>query len=133
MDTVKKSHRKEIITPNASSDGHSSASSNSVGSDQQGKDVPVNPKFDSSKDGSRAWKKIELARHPQRPYTLDYISRLFTDFSEIHGDRFFGDDPAIVCGFARFQGDEVMVVGHQKGRDIKQKVHRNFGSPNPEG
>jgi acetyl-CoA carboxylase carboxyl transferase subunit alpha len=74
-----------------------------------------------------------LARHPQRPYTLDYINLIFTDWSEIHGDRAFGDDPAIVCGLARFHGEEVMVIGHQKARDTKQKVYRNFGMPNPEG
>src|SRR5271165_263875 len=80
-----------------------------------------------------AWQKTELARHPQRPQTLDYIERLFTDWSEIHGDRGFGDDPAIVCGMARFHGDEVLVVGTQKGRDMKQRVYRNFGTPHPEG
>lgn len=80
-----------------------------------------------------AWEKTELARHPQRPYTLDYIERVFTDWSEIHGDRGFGDDPAIVCGMARFNGADVMVIGHQKARDTKQKVYRNFGMPNPEG
>ena len=80
-----------------------------------------------------AWQKTELARHAQRPYTLDYVERLFTDWSEIHGDRFFGDDPAIVCGLARYHGDEVMVMGHQKGRDTKQRVYRNFGQANPEG
>src|SRR5271169_5231781 len=80
-----------------------------------------------------AWQKTELARHPQRPQTLDYIERVFTDFSEIHGDRSFGDDPAIVCGMARFHGDEVLIVGTQKGRDMKQRVHRNFGTPHPEG
>ncbi|MFY9951557.1 MAG: acetyl-CoA carboxylase carboxyltransferase subunit alpha [Candidatus Sulfotelmatobacter sp.] len=80
-----------------------------------------------------AWQKTELARHPQRPQTLDYIERLFTDFSEIHGDRTFGDDAAIICGMARFHGDEVLVVGTQKGRDMKQRVHRNFGTPHPEG
>ena len=80
-----------------------------------------------------AWQKTELARHPQRPYTLDYIERIFTDWSEIHGDRGFADDPAIVCGMARFHGTDVMVVGHQKARDTKQKVYRNFGMPNPEG
>jgi acetyl-CoA carboxylase carboxyl transferase subunit alpha len=80
-----------------------------------------------------AWQKTELARHPQRPQTLDYIERLFTDWSEIHGDRGFGDDPAIVCGMARFHGQEVLVVGTQKGRDMKQRVHRNFGTPHPEG
>jgi len=80
-----------------------------------------------------AWQKTELARHPQRPQTLDYIERLFTDFSEIHGDRSFGDDAAIICGMARFHGEEVLVVGTQKGRDMKQRVHRNFGTPHPEG
>lgn len=83
--------------------------------------------------GFTAWQKTELARHPQRPYTLDYIERLFTDWSEIHGDRAFGEDPAIVCGMARLQGAEVMVIGHQKARDTKQKVYRNFGMPHPEG
>lgn len=80
-----------------------------------------------------AWAKTELARHPQRPYTLDYVERLFSDFSEIHGDRHFGDDAAIVCGIARFHGREVMVIGQQKGRDTKSKLYRNFGMPNPEG
>ncbi|HMC29437.1 MAG TPA: acetyl-CoA carboxylase carboxyltransferase subunit alpha, partial [Candidatus Angelobacter sp.] len=80
-----------------------------------------------------AWVKTELARHPQRPYTLDYVERIFTDWSELHGDRAFGDDAAIVCGFARFHEQEVAVIGHQKGRDTKSKVYRNFGMPNPEG
>jgi acetyl-CoA carboxylase carboxyl transferase subunit alpha len=80
-----------------------------------------------------AWEKTELARHPQRPYTLDYVERIFTDWSEVHGDRGFADDPAIVCGMARFHGEDVMVIGHQKARDTKQKVYRNFGMPNPEG
>ena len=80
-----------------------------------------------------AWQKTELARHPQRPQSLDYIERVFTDFSEIHGDRGFGDDAAIVCGMARFHGEEVLVVGTQKGRDMKQRVFRNFGTPHPEG
>ncbi|MGO8795462.1 MAG: acetyl-CoA carboxylase carboxyltransferase subunit alpha [Candidatus Sulfotelmatobacter sp.] len=80
-----------------------------------------------------AWQKTELARHPQRPQTLDYIERVFTDFSEIHGDRGFGDDPAIICGMARFHGEQILVVGTQKGRDMKQRVHRNFGTPHPEG
>lgn len=82
---------------------------------------------------SSAWQKTELARHPQRPQSLDYIERIFTDFSEIHGDRGFGDDPAIVCGMARFHGDEVIVIATQKGRDMKQRVYRNFGTPHPEG
>jgi acetyl-CoA carboxylase carboxyl transferase subunit alpha len=80
-----------------------------------------------------AWQKTELARHAQRPFTLEYMERLFTDWSEIHGDRSFGDDPAVVCFMARYHGDEVMVIGHQKGRDIKQRVYRNFGQANPEG
>ena len=82
---------------------------------------------------STAWQKTELARHPQRPQALDYIERVFTDWSEIHGDRGFGDDAAIVCGIARFHGEEVMIVSTQKGRDMKQRVHRNFGTPHPEG
>ena len=80
-----------------------------------------------------AWSRTELARHPQRPYTLDYIQHMFTDFSEIHGDRAYSDDPAMICGMARFHGEEVLVIGTQKGRDTKQKVYRNFGMPNPEG
>jgi len=80
-----------------------------------------------------AWERTNLARHPQRPYTLDYVERIFTDWSEIHGDRGFRDDPAIVCGMARFHGDEVIVVGQQKARDAKQRVYRNFGMPHPEG
>lgn len=80
-----------------------------------------------------AWERVLLARHPHRPYTLDYIQMLFTDFMELHGDRRFGDDYAMLGGFARFEGRPIMVVGHQKGRDTKQKLHRNFGMPNPEG
>jgi acetyl-CoA carboxylase carboxyl transferase subunit alpha len=80
-----------------------------------------------------AWQRVLLARHPKRPHTLDYIERLFTDFHEIHGDRSFADDPAIVCGMSFFEGKPVMVVGEQKGRDTKQKLHRNFGMPKPEG
>ena len=73
-----------------------------------------------------AWRRTELARHPQRPHTVDYIERLFTDFSEIHGDRGFGDDTAMICGMARFHGQEVMLVGTEKGRDTKQRMYRNF-------
>jgi len=80
-----------------------------------------------------AWRTTELARHPQRPYTLDYVQHMFTDWSELHGDRLFGDDPALLCGMARFHGEEVLILGHQKGRDVKQRVHRNFGQANPEG
>ena len=82
---------------------------------------------------SSAWQKTELARHPQRPQSLDYIERVFTDFSEIHGDRAFGDDAAIITGMARFHGQECLVVATQKGRDMKQRVYRNFGTPHPEG
>src|SRR5260370_11153861 len=80
-----------------------------------------------------AWQRVQLARHPKRPHTLDYIERLFTDFQEIHGDRLYGDDPAIVCGAAFFEGRPIMIVGEQKGRDTKQKLHSNFGMPKPEG
>jgi acetyl-CoA carboxylase carboxyl transferase subunit alpha len=80
-----------------------------------------------------AWARVLLARHPQRPHTLDYIQMLFTDFTELHGDRRFADDPAIVCGLARFDSQPVMLVGHQKGRDTKQKLFRNFGMTKPEG
>jgi acetyl-CoA carboxylase carboxyl transferase subunit alpha len=80
-----------------------------------------------------AWRRVQLARHPKRPHSLDYIGRLCVDFQEIHGDRLFGDDPAIVAGFAHFEGKPVMIVAEQKGRDTKQKVHRNFGMPKPEG
>ena len=79
------------------------------------------------------WERTELARHPNRPYPLDYIERVFPDFSEIHGDRAFRDDAAMVCGMARFRGREVLVQGTQKGRDTKQRLYRNFGQPNPEG
>ncbi|OGI41783.1 MAG: acetyl-CoA carboxylase carboxyltransferase subunit alpha [Candidatus Muproteobacteria bacterium RBG_16_64_11] len=79
------------------------------------------------------WQIAQLARHPQRPYTLDYIQRIFTDFEELHGDRAFADDPAIVSGLARLDGQPVVVIGHQKGRDTREKVRRNFGMPRPEG
>src|SRR5262249_44221541 len=80
-----------------------------------------------------AWQRAQIARHAQRPYTLDFISLLFTDFVELHGDRGYGDDRAIVAGLAKFHGRPVAVVGHQKGRDTKQRVVRNFGQPKPEG
>ena len=79
------------------------------------------------------WQISQVGRHPQRPYTLDYIEHLFTNFEELHGDRNFADDPAIVGGLARFDGQTVMVIGHQKGRDTKEKIYRNFGMPKPEG
>ena len=80
-----------------------------------------------------AWQISQVARHPQRPYTLDYINLLMTDFEELHGDRSYADDPAIVGGLARFNGQTVMVIGHQKGRDTKERQYRNFGMPRPEG
>ena len=80
-----------------------------------------------------AWQISQVARHPQRPYSLDYIQGLFTEFEELHGDRAFADDPAIVGGLARFQGEPVVVIGHQKGRDTKERQYRNFGMPRPEG
>ena len=79
------------------------------------------------------WQISQVARHPQRPYTLDYLALIFTDFEELHGDRAFADDHAIVGGLARFNGQPVMVIGHQKGRDTKEKIFRNFGMPRPEG
>ncbi|OGS73355.1 MAG: acetyl-CoA carboxylase carboxyltransferase subunit alpha [Gallionellales bacterium GWA2_60_142] len=79
------------------------------------------------------WQISQVSRHPQRPYTLDYVEHLFTDFEELHGDRAYADDKAIVGGLARFNGQSVMVIGHQKGRDTKEKILRNFGMPRPEG
>jgi len=79
------------------------------------------------------WQVAQVARHPQRPYTLDYVGMLFTHFEELHGDRIFGDDPSIVAGLARFNGEACAVIGHQKGRDTKDKILRNFGMPRPEG
>jgi len=84
-------------------------------------------------DNLNAWQISQVSRHPQRPYTLDYIEKIFTDFEELHGDRAFADDPAIVGGLASFEGMPVMVIGHQKGRDVKERQHRNFGMPKPEG
>src|SRR3954462_814738 len=80
-----------------------------------------------------AWQKVQLSRHPSRPYTLDYIERLVQGFVELHGDRRFADDPAIVAGFGLFEGTPVLIVGQQKGRSTKEKVLRNFGQPKPEG
>ena len=79
------------------------------------------------------WQVAQVARHPQRPYTLDYLQMLFTGFEELHGDRVYGDDPSIVGGLARFDGEPCVVIGHQKGRDTKEKIVRNFGMPRPEG
>lgn len=83
--------------------------------------------------GLTRWQKVQLARHPERPYTLDYINLMTTDFLELHGDRTFKDDKAIVAGFAKLDGNSVMMIGHQKGRDTKSNLYRNFGMPNPEG
>ena len=79
------------------------------------------------------WQMSQISRHPGRPYTLDYIDLMFTDFHELHGDRAFADDPAIICGLARLEGQPIMLIGHQKGRDTKEKIYRNFGMPKPEG
>src|SRR5471032_294337 len=89
--------------------------------------VPFEPQ------ASSAWIQVERARHPKRPYPMELIERLFTDFSEIHGDRAYGDDEAIACGMARFHGQEVLVIGNRKGGSTKDRVRRNFGMPNPEG
>ncbi len=83
--------------------------------------------------GLTRWQKVQLARHPDRPYTLDYIAAMTTEFTELHGDRCFADDKAIVGGFARIEGQPVMIIGHQKGRDTKSNLYRNFGMPNPDG
>ena len=83
--------------------------------------------------GLSSWQIAQLARHPQRPYTLDYINRCFTDFQELHGDRMYADDPSLVGGLARLEGQPVMVIGHQKGRDTKERVKRNYGMASPEG
>ena len=107
-------------------------------------DVNINDEITKLKEKSRAltetifsnltpWQVSQLARHPQRPYALDYIIRIFSDFEELHGDRHFADDHAIVGGVARLDGDPVMVIGQQKGRDTREKLQRNFGMPRPEG
>jgi acetyl-CoA carboxylase carboxyl transferase subunit alpha len=98
-----------------------------------GVDSPENPPSTAAAAPHPAWQRVQLARHPKRPHSLDYIQRLITDFQEIHGDRLFGDDAAIVAGMGWFEGRSVMVVAEQKGRDTKQKVYRNFGMPMPEG
>jgi acetyl-CoA carboxylase carboxyl transferase subunit alpha len=95
--------------------------------------VEQNGEAEAPAETNSAWQRVQLARHAKRPHALDYIQRLFTDFQEIHGDRRFGDDPAIVCGMGFFEGQPVMVIGQQKGRDTKQKLYRNFGMPKPEG
>jgi acetyl-CoA carboxylase carboxyl transferase subunit alpha len=88
---------------------------------------------DPAPEPKTAWLRVQNARHPKRPHALDYVERIMTDFQEIHGDRLFGDDAAIVCGMARIDGRPILFVGEQKGRDTKQRMHRNFGMPKPEG
>ena len=111
---------------------------------QNGSDVDISTEIERLEKKSRTllkdiyekltpWQISQVGRHPQRPYTLDYIENLFTNFEELHGDRSFADDPAIIGGLARFNGQTVMVIGHQKGRDTKEKIYRNFGMPKPEG
>jgi len=99
------------------------------GKDGKGEAEPV----ETAPETRTAFERVQLARHSNRPYTLDLIERLFEDFVELHGDQRFGDDPAIVAGFARFHGLPIAIVGHQKGRDTKQRSYRNFGMPKPEG
>ena len=94
---------------------------------------PAAPATAASPATRAAWDRIERARHPQRPYPMDFIERIFTDFSEIHGDRAFGDDEAVACGMARLNGEEVLVIGNRKGGTTRERVKRNFGMPNPEG
>ena len=97
------------------------------------KDKKDNPAPAKAEETRTAFERVQLARHANRPYTLDLIERLFEDFVELHGDKRFAEDPAIVCGLARFHGLPVVVIGHQKGRDTKQRSYRNFGMPKPEG
>lgn len=96
-------------------------------------EAPKQPAQQPAPETNPSWERVQLARHPKRPHTLDYVQRIFTGFREIHGDRAFGDDPAIVGGMASFDARPVMIIGQQKGRDTKQKLHRNFGMPKPEG
>jgi acetyl-CoA carboxylase carboxyl transferase subunit alpha len=91
------------------------------------------PQPEEAAPKSEAWLRVQCARHPKRPHALDYIQKLITDFQEIHGDRLFGDDPAIVCGMGFLEDMPIMIVAEQKGRDTKQKLYRNFGMPKPEG
>src|SRR5437762_14163942 len=91
------------------------------------------PEMSSSQQEVPAWERVKLARHPDRPHTLDYIQRLCSDFVELHGDRLYGDDAAIVGGLGLFDGQPVMVIGHQKGRSTKENIARNFAQANPEG
>jgi acetyl-CoA carboxylase carboxyl transferase subunit alpha len=96
-------------------------------------DLEASGSLQGDPGGKTPWQRVQNARHPKRPHTLDYVQRIFTGFHEIHGDRLFGDDPAIVCGMGLVGDRAVMLIGEQKGRDTKQKLHRNFGMPKPEG
>ena len=100
---------------------------------EAGAGTPLEAKAPELAEEKTPWQRVQNARHPKRPHTLDYIQRILTDFQEIHGDRLFGDDPAIVCGMGNLDGQPVLLVGEQKGRDTKQKLYRNFGMPKPEG
>jgi acetyl-CoA carboxylase carboxyl transferase subunit alpha len=95
--------------------------------------MPNEPETAQPDEPKTAWQRVQNARHPKRPHSLDYIQRILTDFQEIHGDRLYGDDAAIVCGMGRLEGRPVLLIGEQKGRDTKQKLLRNFGMPKPEG
>jgi acetyl-CoA carboxylase carboxyl transferase subunit alpha len=103
----------------------------------QPKPIPAPPEAKAPAEGGAvtnpSWERVQLARHPKRPHAVDYINRIFTGFSELHGDRFYGDDAAVIGGFALLDSKPVMVIGQEKGRDTKQKLHRNFGMPKPEG
>jgi acetyl-CoA carboxylase carboxyl transferase subunit alpha len=94
---------------------------------------PTQTLIEEQPESNPSWERVQLARHPKRPHALDYIQKIFTDFAELHGDRAYSDDPAIVAGMAFFDARPVMVLGQQKGRDTKQKLYRNFGMPKPEG
>ena len=138
MEQVVKTHRRQLATIE-NLQGQIAQLEAKAGQDQEARlqlkhlQHQINFLREQIRAQINAWQRTELARHSQRPFTLDYLERIFSDWSEIHGDRAFGDDPAIICGFARYHGDEVMVMGHQKGRDTKQRVYRNFGQANPEG
>ncbi|MBV9301432.1 MAG: acetyl-CoA carboxylase carboxyltransferase subunit alpha [Acidobacteriaceae bacterium] len=102
----------------------------------EGESPALSPEGAESAEGppsNPSWERVQLARHPKRPHSRDYIQRLFTNFEELHGDRLFGDDKSIVAGMAKFEGQSVMVIGQQKGRDTREKLLRNFGMPKPEG
>ncbi|MFZ0933236.1 MAG: acetyl-CoA carboxylase carboxyltransferase subunit alpha [Bryobacteraceae bacterium] len=96
-------------------------------------DSDITPDEPTPPEPHPAWRRVQLARHPKRPHSLDYIERLFTDFQEVHGDRSFADDPAIIAGMARFEGKPIVIVAEEKGRNTKERLQRNFGMPKPEG